>query len=226
MPLRLFLIHCSKKKLETSDHQCSEEVNLLNGFTLRMWNFVSSSWFERLRISDRKFVNHTTEMILWSMILKLAPWAVGNTRGQPKQLVSMDFCSASWERDWALIVGTFHFRLGAPWLKKPSRLLLHKLHALGFRSDNHRWKNQMPTPSVSCTLDFPCKLCLIAKTYHRYALKTTNQGVYHNKVWSCTEFARLLHKIRVFFLGQMNVLLWTLHNWFQLHFGRWALKEF
>ena len=24
--------------------------------------------------------------------------------------------------------------------------------------------------------------CLIAKTYLRYALKTTNQGVYHNKV--------------------------------------------
>ena len=120
----------------------------------------------------------------------------------------MDFCSASLERDWALIVGTFHFRFGAPWLKKPRRLLLHKLHAWGFRSDNHRWKNQMPTPSVSCTLDFQCKLCLIAKTYHRYALKTTNQGVYH-KVWGCTEFARLLHKIRFFFLGQMNVLLWT-----------------
>ena len=27
-----------------------------------------------------------------------------------------------------------------------------------------------------------CKLCLIAKTYQSYALKTTNQGVYHNKV--------------------------------------------
>ena len=74
-----------------------------------------------------------------------------------------------------------------------------------------------------------CKLCLIAKTYQRYALKTTNQGVYHNKVWSCTEFARLLHKIRFIFLGQMNVLLWTLSistliNLFQLHFGRCALK--
>ena len=27
-----------------------------------------------------------------------------------------------------------------------------------------------------------CKHCLIAETYRRYALKTTNQGVYHNKV--------------------------------------------
>ena len=27
-----------------------------------------------------------------------------------------------------------------------------------------------------------CKLCLIAKTYYSYALKTTNQGVYRNKV--------------------------------------------
>ena len=83
-------------------------------------------------------------------------------------------------------------------------------------------------------------LCLIAKPYQRYALKTANQGVYHNKVWGCAEFARLLHKIRFFFLGQMNVLLWTpskttyiymctyLLNWvmFQLHFGGWALKEF
>ena len=62
-----------------------------------------------------------------------------------------------------------------------------------------------------------CKLCLIAKTYQRYALKTTNQGVYHNKVWSCTEFARLLHKIRFFFLGQMNVLLWTLSKSTYIH---------
>ena len=140
-----------------SDHQWSKALKLQNGFTLRMRNCVSSSWFERLRISDRNFVNHTTEVILWSMILKMALWAVELTQGQPKQLVSVDFCSAALERDWALIVGTFHFRLGAPWLKKPSRLLLHKLHASGFRSDNHRWKNQMPTPSVSCTLDFQIK---------------------------------------------------------------------
>ena len=137
-----------------SDHQWSKALKLQIGFTLRMRNCVSSSWFERLRISDRKFVNHTTEMILWSMILKMALWAVELTQGQPKQLVLVDFCSAALERDWALIVGTFRFRFGAPWLKKPSRLLLHKLHAWGFRSDNHRWKNQMPTPSVSCTLDF------------------------------------------------------------------------
>ena len=74
-----------------------------------------------------------------------------------------------------------------------------------------------------------CKLCLIAKTYYSYALKTTNQGVYRNKVWSCTEYARLLHKIRFFFLGQMNVLLWapsksTHVGWRYLHgishFGR------
>ena len=27
-----------------------------------------------------------------------------------------------------------------------------------------------------------CNLCLNAKTYYRYALTTTNQGVYQNKV--------------------------------------------
>ena len=31
--------------------------------------------------------------------------------------------------------------------------------------------------------------------------------MYHSKVWSYTEFARFLHKIRLFFLGQMIVLL-------------------
>ena len=36
------------QKNAVSDHQCSEKVNSLNGFTLRMWNFVSSSWFEKL----------------------------------------------------------------------------------------------------------------------------------------------------------------------------------
>ena len=101
-----------------SDHQWSKALKLQIGFTLRMRNCVSSSWFERLRISDRKFVNHTTEMILWSMILMLALWAVGLTRGQPKQLVLMDFRAASLERDWAMIVGTFSFSFWCPLVEK------------------------------------------------------------------------------------------------------------
>ena len=103
-----------------SDHQWSEALRLQIGFTLRMWNCVSSSWFERLRISDRKFVNHTTEMILWSMILMLAIRAVEFTRGQPKQLVLVDFCSASLQRHWALIVGTFIFDLVPLGWKSPA----------------------------------------------------------------------------------------------------------
>ena len=66
------------------------------------------------------------------------------------------------------------------------------------------------TEQMVVNYESQCKLCLIVKTYYSYALKTTNQGVYRNKVWSCTEYARLLHKIRFFFLGQMNVLLWAL----------------
>ena len=46
-----------------------KKVNSLISFMLRNWRSISSSWLDRLRISDRKFVNHTTEMILWSMIL-------------------------------------------------------------------------------------------------------------------------------------------------------------
>ena len=55
------------------------------------------------------------------------------------------------------------------------------------------------TEQMAAYYETQCKLCLIAKTYYSYALKTTNQGVYRNKVWSCTEFARLLHKTRFFF---------------------------
>ena len=120
-----------------SDHQWSKALKLQIGFTLRMRNCVSSSWFERLRISDRKFVNHTTEMILWSMILEIALWAVDSNQGQPRKLVLMEFCSPSLERGWALFVGTFRFRFGVPWLKKPSKWLLHKLRDVGFRS-NHQ----------------------------------------------------------------------------------------
>ena len=45
------------------------KVTFQINFMLRNWSYTSSSWLDRLQISDRKFVNHTTEMILWSMIL-------------------------------------------------------------------------------------------------------------------------------------------------------------
>ena len=45
-------------------------------FTLRKSCFNSSSWLKWLRISDRKFVIHTTEMILWSMILILQHFVI------------------------------------------------------------------------------------------------------------------------------------------------------
>ena len=132
-----------------SHHRGLKDFEFQIGFMLRMWNCVSSLWFERLRISDRKFVNHTAEMILWSMILEIAGWAVGYTQGQPRKLVLMEFCSPSLERGWALFVGTFRSCFGVPWLKKPSKLLLHKLRAVGFRSNHQsRWKKWMPTPSV------------------------------------------------------------------------------
>ena len=116
-----------------SDHQWSKALKLQIGFTLRMRNCVSSSWFERLRISDRKFVNHTTEMILWSMILKMALWAVDWTQGQPKQLALMDFCSAFLERDWALIVGTFRFRFGFPLVEKAQQIAVVQTPCLRFQ---------------------------------------------------------------------------------------------
>ena len=105
-----------------SDHQWSKALKLQIGFTLRMRNCVSSSWFERLRISDRKFVNHTTEMILWSMILEIAFWAVDCHRGQPRQLVLMEFCSASLERDWSIDWGDFLLSFCCPLVKKAQQI--------------------------------------------------------------------------------------------------------
>ena len=55
-----------------SDHQWSKALKLRIGFTLRMRNCVSSSWFERLRNS--LFV--LQKMILWSTILEGAFWAI------------------------------------------------------------------------------------------------------------------------------------------------------
>ena len=116
-----------------SDHQWSKALKLQIGFTLRMRNCVSSSWFERLRISDRKFVNHTTEMILWSMILKMAIWAVDQTQGQPKQLVSMDFCSAALERDWSIDCRDFSFSSWCPLVEKAQQIAVAQTPCFRFQ---------------------------------------------------------------------------------------------
>ena len=49
------------------------------------------------------------------------------------------------------------------------------------------------TEQMAAYYETQCKLCLIAKTYRRYDLRCVPQ--------------QGLHKIRSFFLGQMNVLL-------------------
>ena len=67
-PLRLLHIHCRGRSLCKRSSMVPDSKSK-SSITLRTWSQVSSSWGDRLRISDRKFVNHTTEMILWSMIL-------------------------------------------------------------------------------------------------------------------------------------------------------------
>lgn len=62
----------SRTRQEASDHQCVQfryEIRPRHLFTLRRRCSPHHRGLIRLRISDRKFVNHTTEMILWSMIL-------------------------------------------------------------------------------------------------------------------------------------------------------------
>ena len=67
-PLRQLQVQHSGQSLNMRSSMSSGQ-GPLDSITLRTWSHVSSSWTDRLRISDRKFVNHTTEMILWSMIL-------------------------------------------------------------------------------------------------------------------------------------------------------------
>ena len=55
-----------------SDHQCDRALERAPPpLHAQRKLFNSSSWVDWFRISDRKFVNHTTEMILWSMILMI-----------------------------------------------------------------------------------------------------------------------------------------------------------
>ena len=62
------LLHSPLRRM--SDQQCDRSLErTLPPLHAQRKLFNSSSWVDRFRISDRKFVNHTTEMILWSMIL-------------------------------------------------------------------------------------------------------------------------------------------------------------
>ena len=52
----------------------------------------------------------------------------------------------------------FSFSFWFPLVEEAQQIAVVQTPCLScFRSDNHRWKNQMPTPSVSCTLDFQIK---------------------------------------------------------------------
>ena len=135
-----------------SDHQWSEALKLQIGFTLRMRNCVSSSWFERLRISDRKFVNHTTEMILWSMILAIGFWAVDTNQGQPRKRVLMEFCSPSLERGWAFFVGTFRFRFGVPWLKKARQIAVAQTTCCRFQVKSSEQIDKLDANAICAVL--------------------------------------------------------------------------
>ena len=116
-----------------------------------MWNYVSSSWFERLRISDGKFVNHTTEMILWSMILKLNMQAVGissrvtgTTSFDP---IHVSFLGMRLIIDWRVFSLSFWCPI---WWNKSSKSLLPKVHALSFISNNP--KVQKSDPNAICAV--------------------------------------------------------------------------
>ena len=65
-PLKTTQTVSSSLLISKEKHAIINDLKLMLqiGFTLRRRNFVSSSWMVRLRISDRKFVIHTTEMIL------------------------------------------------------------------------------------------------------------------------------------------------------------------
>ena len=85
-----------------------------------------------------------------------APSPVGSRRGQSKLLVWMEFCPASLERQWALIVGTFHFWLGSPWLKKPSSCCCTN-SMLGV---SQIWRPQVDKSDANAICIMFCVLCM------------------------------------------------------------------
>ena len=94
--------------------------------------------------------------------MKVALWAVESTRGQPKLLVLMDFCSASSERGWALIVGPFFFVLVPLGWKSPTNCCctnsVPQVSGLITRADREVGC-QRHLYRLLCTPDFQMNMC-------------------------------------------------------------------
>ena len=153
---------------------------------------------------------------------------VGSRRGQSKHLVLMEFCPASLERQWALIVGTFHFWLGSPWLKKPQKLLLHKLHAWGFSNLTTtvgKFRCQRHLCHVLCTLhvkghsDYSPSItahnCTVSDHQWSKALKLQIGCV------SSSWFERLWISDRTFVIHITEMILWRMI----LEIAFWAVES-
>ena len=102
----------------------------------------------------------------------------------------MDFCLAHPERQWALIVGTFHFGLGSPWLKKPSSCCCTD-SMLGVFSDltttGGKVRCQRHLYHVLCTLDFQIK------HVRAFLVQSCQHAIFHldekssHSIWKATQ---------------------------------------
>ena len=80
---------------EASDHQCvlyRYQTGHEHLFTLRTRCSPHHRGLIRLRISDRKSVNHTAEMILWSMILTNVISIIHQISYKSVQILTIIFC--------------------------------------------------------------------------------------------------------------------------------------
>ncbi len=80
-----FADHTSDQR---SDHQCAVDQSVIRHlFTLRTSYMTHHHGLVRFQVSDRKLVKHTTEMILWSMIL-----TENNSHGTKYNFIYISYC--------------------------------------------------------------------------------------------------------------------------------------
>ena len=128
-----------------SDHQWTDVHGGLQFlFTLKNCCSTHHRGLVRFRISDRKFVNHTTEMILWSMILTLLTSTLLPYKNEHDKLSEIIYWTTSYYRKSA------NFLLD---IQNINRELLLKFHTLYLDLDLEiHWA---PAPSLVVHLSSP-----------------------------------------------------------------------
>ena len=90
LPLRKQLFRLQPQREQAIINVSDFPEVIWNLFTLKKCCLTHHRGLIRFRISDRKFVNHTTEMILWSMILVDACMIFVHTEGNVENVLKVE----------------------------------------------------------------------------------------------------------------------------------------